>query len=114
MDNVGGNRNRQTLRRTPHRIRQLLIRLMIHQKHRRLGNLCRPPVQLEAVELPNRQFLLPLNIQRHARLAATLTDSHNKVRFNFSQLFIDGEQEVSRPTRRVAEHQLSKGVTERF
>src|SRR5699024_12710633 len=43
VDEVGGNRQRQTLRRTPHRIRQLLIRLTIPPAHRRLGHISRPP-----------------------------------------------------------------------
>lgn len=81
---------------------------MVNEEHGGLGNLGWPPVQLEAVELPNRQFLLPLNIQRHARLAATLADGHNKVCFNFSQLFIRCEQEVSRTTGRVAENMGSQ------
>ena len=53
MVNVCGNLNRQPLRRPTHSVGKLLVGLMVYKEHGSLSNFGRPPVQLEAVELPN-------------------------------------------------------------
>lgn len=85
MVNVSSNLNRQPFRRSAYRVRKFFICLVVNQKHGGLGNLGRPPVEFEAVELANGEFLFPLDIERHSGFTAALADSDNDVCFNPAQ-----------------------------
>ena len=79
MGDVGSDFNRQALRWSAYCICEFLVGLVVYEEHGGLGDFGGPPVQLEAVELANREPLFPLNVEGHAGLAAPLADSHDDV-----------------------------------
>jgi len=101
MSDVSRYLDWQTLGRLPDPHGELVVSLMVYQKHRSLSNLCGPPVELETMELPDRQLLIKSHIERTCILFILLTDTFNDTCLNVSQFSVSNDKKVAASTSRI-------------
>ena len=101
MNDRRGNPNRKPVGCFSDLGRQVAVGLVIDQEHGRFGDFGRPPVDLDAVELIDRQELVKGHVQRASPGPRAFAPFHDNVGFNFPQLRISNIEEVPGPTSRV-------------
>src|SRR5699024_6227237 len=113
VDNMRRYLDWQTVRGLPDTLRELLVRLVIHQEHRCFCNASGPPTNLKTVKLINRQPLLNGYIHsegtKHPLAPPDLLD---QISLNPAQLPVSNDQEVPRTTSRIKEHVIRQRVPE--
>ena len=85
---------------------------MIDEEHGGFGDLGRPPVDLDAVELTDGEFGFQRGVQGHAGLSLTATDLFDDLGFDPSQVAVGDHEEVPAPAGRVDEHVGGEPVPE--
>src|SRR5699024_1469064 len=97
VNNSRGDLNGQTVGSLPNLLGKVTVCLVVYQEHGRLSDLCRPPINLEPIELVNRQKLLERGHQG-SRTSTFFQPFYNDVRFNLAYLRVGEVQVVSSPT----------------